>query len=339
MASDEYEIVLRVDGGPQIGYGHLIRTSSLAEELLTQNNTITVATATPKSAESVFPDQVDIIKLPSRDDPKPFVQWLATSSPDAVFIDAYPVDTSYQQAIREHAPLAVLQDDARHAVCADFFTNGNLYATDLDYEFVGDPPKTCFGTEYVLLRRQIRELVANEPPWREQPERAIITMGGSDIGRLTPTVVRAFDGLDLRVDAIVGPGCSDAQEQAVRTAATETDADVRVTRDPDDLVDRMFEADIAVSTASSTTYELLALGTPIVSIPTVDNQESIAAALRQRDAATVLKCSDSEDAFRNAITEYVRDTGLRRRRRQKGRQLADGGGTERVATVITELVK
>ncbi len=332
-------IIVRVDGGPEIGYGHLIRTNALAERLFAQNNTITVATTTPKSTESVFPDQVGIVELPSRGDPRPFIECIETASPDAVFTDAYPVDTAYQQEIRAHAPLAVLQDDARHVVCADLFINGNLYASDLDYEFIGNPPKTCLGTEYVLLRRQIRELAANEPPWREQLERAIITMGGSDIGGLTPTVVRAFDGLDLRVDAIVGPGCSDAQEQAVRTAAADTNADVRVTRDPDDLIDRMFEADIAVSTASSTTYELLALGTPIVSIPVVDNQKPIAAALRQRDAATVLKCGDSEDAFRNAITEYVQDTGLRRRRRQKGRQLVDGGGTERVATAITELVE
>ena len=334
MASDEYEIVLRVDGGPQIGYGHLIRTSSLAEELLTRNNTITVATATPKSAESVFPDSVDIVELPSRDDPEPFVQWLTTASPDAVFTDGYPVDTAYQQEIRTHAPLAVLQDDTRHAVCADLFIDGNLYAPDLDYEFVGGPPKTCLGTEYVLLRRQIRELAANEPPWREQPERSIITMGGSDIGGLTPTVVRAFDGLDLRVDAIVGPGCSDAQEQAVQTASNETDADVRVTRDPDDLVDRMFEADIAVSTASSTTYELLALGTPIVSIPTVDNQEPIASVLRQRDAATVLQRGADEVVFRRAVENYIDNPELRLKHRQGGRKLVDGKGCERIAAEL-----
>ncbi len=327
-------LAIRVDGGPEIGYGHLIRTSALTEELLDQNNTIAVATTTPKSAESVFPESVDIVDLPSRDNPEPFVEWLNTTSPDGVFTDAYPVDTSYQQEVRAHAPLAVLQDDARHAVCAEVFINGNLYAPDLNYEFVGDSPKTYLGTEYVLLRRQIRELAANEPPWREQPERAIITMGGSDIGGLTPTVVRAFDGLDLRVDAIVGPGCSDAQEQTVRTAATETDADVRVMRDPDDLVDRMFEADIAVSTASSTTYELLALGTPIVSIPTVDNQEPIASALRQRDAATVLQRGADEVAFRRAVKNYIDNSELRLKHRQRGRKLVDGKGCERVAAEL-----
>ncbi len=327
-------LVLRVDGGSDIGYGHLIRSSALVSELLTHGSRITVATTTPRPAKDIFPDEVNILVLPARDDPRPFVEWLETATADSVFTDAYPVDTSYQQEIRTHAPLAVLQDDARHVICADFFINGNLYAPDLDYEFIGDPPKTCLGTEYVLLRQQIRELAANEPPWREQPERAIITMGGSDIGGLTPTVVRVFDGLDFRVDAIVGPGCSDAQEQAVRTAATETAADVRVTRDPGDLVDRMFEADIAVSTASSTTYELLALGTPIVSIPTVDNQEPIASALRQRDAATVLQRGADEVAFRRAVENYIDNPELRLKHRQQGRKLVDGKGCERIAAEL-----
>lgn len=334
----EYRIGFRVDGGPEIGYGHLVRSGALAEELLTAGHTVTVVTTTPETARTVFPDSVGVVELSTRDDPDLFVEWLNTATPDGVFTDAYPVDTSYQQAIRQRVPLAVLQDDARHAVCADLFTNGNLYAFDLDYEFVGDPPETCLGTDYVLLRREIRELAATDPPWREQPDRAIVTMGGSDIGGLTPTVVRAFDGLNLQVDAVVGPGCSDTQEQAVRTAATETDADVRVRRDPDDLVKHMLAADIAVSTASSTTYELLALGTPLVSIPVANNQEPIAAALRGRDAATVLQRGDGEASFRDAITEYLHNTELRRRRRQDGRELVDGGGTDRVATAITELI-
>lgn len=330
-------VALRVDGGPELGYGHLIRTGALAAELLERGNTLTVATTTPAPATDVFPTAVDIIELPSRADPDPFVEWLDTAAPDVVFTDAYPVDTAYQQAIRERVPLAVLQDDARHAVCADVFTNGNLYAPELDYEFVGEPPKRCLGAEYALLRREIQERTTGETAWRESPERAIIMMGGSDIAQLTPTVVGAFDGFDLTVDAIVGPGCSRTHEQAVRSAASKSGTDVRASRNPDDLVDRMVAADFAVSTASSTTYELLALGTPIVSIPIVDNQEPIAAALRRRDVATVLERGDGRNAFRTAIQEYLHDAELRRRRQLDGRKLVDGAGTERIAASISEL--
>lgn len=330
-------VALRVDGGPEIGYGHLIRTGALAAELLERGNTLTVATTTPAPATDVFPTTVEVIELPSRADPDPFVEWLDTAAPDLVFTDAYPVDTAYQQAVRQHVPLAVLQDDARHAVCANLFTNGNLYAPELDYEFVGQPPATRLGADYVLLRPEIQERATAEPPWRESPERAIIMMGGSDLAELTPTVVRAFDGVDLTVDAIVGPGCSRTQEQAVRSAASESSATVQVSCDPDDLADRMLAADFAVSTASSTTYELLALGTPIVSIPIVDNQEPIAAALRRRDAAAVLHRGDGMEAFRSAIQEYMREPELRRRRRRDGRTLVDGGGAERIAATISEM--
>jgi spore coat polysaccharide biosynthesis predicted glycosyltransferase SpsG len=162
-------------------------------------------------------------------------------------------------------------------------------------------------------------------------------MGGSDTAMLTPRVVRAFDGLDLHVDAIVGPGCSAEQEQVVRRAATQNTADVRVFRDPDDLVDRMTDADLAVSTASSTTYEFLALGTPLVSIPVVDNQQLIAASLRSQDAATVLRRDTGEQTIHSSITELVDSTELRRMRRKKGQILVDGLGTKRVTEAISTI--
>jgi spore coat polysaccharide biosynthesis predicted glycosyltransferase SpsG len=100
----------------------------------------------------------------------------------------------------------------------------------------------------------------------------------------------------------------------------------------------MFEADFAVSTSSSTTYELLALGTPTVSIPVADNQESIASALREHDAATVLKRGAGKDAFRGAIEEYVTNPTLRRKHRERGCNLVDGRGTERVAKKLLNFV-
>jgi spore coat polysaccharide biosynthesis predicted glycosyltransferase SpsG len=164
-------------------------------------------------------------------------------------------------------------------------------------------------------------------------------MGGSDTARLTPRVLQAFNGFDLRVDAIVGPGCTTEQEQKVRRVAKKCSADIHVARDPDDLVERMFQADFGVSTASSATYEHLALGTPIVSIPVVDNQEPIAAALRNRDAATVLRRDDDQHAFGTAIETYLTDADLRLWRRQLGQELVDDCGAERLFGEIISITE
>jgi spore coat polysaccharide biosynthesis predicted glycosyltransferase SpsG len=160
-------------------------------------------------------------------------------------------------------------------------------------------------------------------------------MGGSDIENRTPTVIRSFDGFDLHVDAIVGPGFSEQQEHEVHIAAESTAVSASVTRNPDDLAERMFQADIAVSTASSTTYELLALGTPIVCQPVAENQELIAETLRECDVATVVNEGEERSGFRRAIKQYIADTTLRRSRREYGRGLVDARGTERIYDEIT----
>lgn len=330
-------LTVRADGGSEIGFGHLVRTSAIANEILARNNQVTYATTTPEAVRQVAPDEVEIVTLRSRENPDPFINWLQKAQPDIVFTDAYPVDTAYQQAVRRQTPLAVLADDTRYKICADLLINGNLYANDLEYEFTEPLPDRLLGPEYVPLRDQVCEFVKCTPPWREYPKRALVTMGGSDMAGLTPTVLRAFDGYDLTVDAIVGPGFSETLEHEIRATADEVSTEVHVTRDPDNLPKRMFEADFAVSTASTTTYELLALGTPIISRPVVDNQDPIATALEVQDAAIVLDRDDEEPAFRRAIETYADDATLRRNRRERGRELVDGKGTDRIVTELLTL--
>ena len=323
-------LTIRADGGSQIGYGHLVRTAAIAREFLDEDHKVTYATTTPETAKEVCPEEIEVTTLRSRSDPHPFLEWIRDNHPDAALIDAYPADTEYQQRINERVPLAVYTDDARHTICADVLINGNLYAPNLAYDFVGDAPKQLLGPDFVPLRNEIQLFADQDPPWRDPPRRALITMGGSDIENRTPTVISSFDGFDLHVDAIVGPGFSEQQEHAVRVAAENATPHVSVTRDPDDLVKRMRQSDIAVSTASSTTYELLALGTPIVCQSVAENQELIAEALRERDVASVVNESAGTSGFRRAIEQYIVDTTLRTTRSESGRELVDARGTERI---------
>lgn len=332
-------LVVRVDGGLHIGYGHLVRSGAIAQEILAQGGRVTVATTTPDPAHAMFPDSVDVFELVGRGDPSTIVDWLAEEPVDAVYTDAYPVDTEYQRAIRREAPLLVWQDDARHTICAEAFTNGNLYATELEYEYVGSQPDTYLGPKYILLRERIRELAALDPPWRDSPARALVTMGGSDTTDHTPTAVRAFDGLDIRLDVIIGPGFSESQEAAAAEAAEQISAESRLARNPKNLPERMHQADFAVCTSSTTTYELLALGTPVISVPVIDNQVPVARALQERDGAIVLDSGADRSAFAMAVRAYYETPDLRRRRRDWGKRCVDARGTERLVKVLERLVQ
>lgn len=330
-------LVVRADGGPEIGYGHLVRTGALASELLDRDHNVTYATTTPKHVRAVCPDGVDTALLQTRDDPEPLCK-IVRGEADLVVVDSYLADGEYQEQLRDISPLIVITDDTRHKIAADVLVNGNLYAPELEYDVTGAEPEWCLGPEFLLLRSAITEYTVMEPPWRETPTRAIVTMGGSDIVELTPTVIRAFCSFDLQVDAVVGPGFSIEQEKAINRVSDEMSGDVRVARDPDDLPERMFRADFAVTTASTTTYELLALGTPIVSIPVIKNQELLAKYLRDQDIATVLDRNAGKEAFRRAIHRYMMDEILRKKRRDLGRDLVDGQGVTRVTNMILSIV-
>jgi UDP-2,4-diacetamido-2,4,6-trideoxy-beta-L-altropyranose hydrolase len=327
-------IVIRSDGGPEIGYGHLVRTSALAELALERGHRVTCATVTPDAAQSVYPDEVRIHPLSSDNERQSFRGWVKNEQPDAVLADSYDFDIRDQRALDEITScLAVVLDDTHHTICADILINGNAYAPTLEYDYHGDEPRWCLGLDYLLLREDIRTLAQQSPPQRDPPERALVTMGGSDIRGTTPEVLPAFEGTNLIVDIVVGPGFDDENKHEIERVTRETDADIRLLHDPSDLAERMFQADIAVSATGTTSYELLALGTPTIGIPQADNQIPIAEALSDRGAMIQSKPTQLNELSPD-IKCLIENKQMRRSLRDKGRELIDGNGTERVYDIL-----
>lgn len=328
--------VIRVDGGPNIGYGHLVRSGAVIGELIAHGHTVTVATATVQSVYEILPDTIETVELPVRGDPDPFVRWLETATPDLVFTDAYPVDTEYQRAVRACVPLVVCQDDTRHTVAADILVNGNVYAPSLDYEYEGSEPEWCLGPEYLLLREEIRTQASQSSPWRDSPERALVTMGGSDIQYTTPELIPAFAGTNIVVDVIIGPGFDDENVDEIERVAANTDANIQLLHNPPDLAERMLQADIAVSATGSTSYELLALATPTIGIPQADNQIPIAEVLDERGAMVHLPGAEI-GRLGETVETLVAAPERRWSLRETGRTLIGCQGPKHIYNALTRL--
>lgn len=328
-------VTIRADGGAEIGYGHLFRTNAVTEELLDRGHQVSYITSTPDAVESICHESVGIFETEFDFETERLSHQIPVDV-DVVLIDWYHANEHYQRSLRKQFPVAVISDDTRHTICSDLLINGNLYAPKLEYKTSGDDPIMCLGPKYLSFRQSIRSQAIYEPPWRERPKRALVTLGGSDPTNQTPDVVKAFDGTDLHVDIIIGPGFSEEQESEVRRIATKISAETFPLRDPDNLAQLMLEADFAVSTASTTTYELLLLGTPIISFPVVDNQTLIAEELSNRNAATVLPFNPTETQIRTAIDQYMDSPTLRRNRKQTGRFIVDRKGTQRITEQLLE---
>jgi len=352
-------IGIRADGSSEIGYGHLVRTGALAEKFLQHSHEVTYLTRTPSTVSDICPGAVSIHQL-GDDEVDDTVDWLERKKPDALLTDSYNVDTEYQRQLSESvSPLVTITDDSRFTLCCDVNLNGNVHAPELNYEWDGGKPEMLLGPDYLLVREQFRQLAKKTPPWRDSPQRALVTFGGSDVNNVTPSAMRALDGFDGEVNVIIGPGFTNEDE--ILEAVDSTDAQFDLLRDPDNLPELMFDSDFAVSAGGSTVYELLSTGTPTIGIPQSDNQVPIIQSLAEKDAILAIEAHGEVSAattdsslnpkllnldmeelsvkLRKCVERMVTDSSYRRALRDRGTSMIDGNGVDRIYERITRLIE
>ena len=187
-------VVVRADGGPEIGYGHLVRTGALASELLDRNHDVTYATTTPEHVREVCPMEAEIVMLPSRDNPIPAKEFVRDHA-DVTVVDSYLADGEYQQELRTVTPLVIIADDTRHRMATDVLVNENIYVLGLTYETICEEPARCIGQDSPHSS-QIRCIRFERLSLYESPIYIIMT-GNSDVTKLSPAIVDSSGSIDL----------------------------------------------------------------------------------------------------------------------------------------------
>ncbi|WP_254761515.1 UDP-2,4-diacetamido-2,4,6-trideoxy-beta-L-altropyranose hydrolase [Natrinema marinum] len=317
---------IRADGGPSIGFGHLVRTGAIAAECLRRGDTVVYFTTTPDSVSTTLPDPITMETLDTADDPTEVVQALNECTIDTLFVDLFEADTKYQRTLSQSdSRIVVRHNYMNHTVCCDALVYGDLHAPALDYEWIGTKPEFLLGPDYVLLREQFREATQKDTNWKQEPTRALITMGGSDVSNATPDIMKAFQNFSGTVDVVIGPGFSNTEE--IERATESLSTQFNLLRSPDNMAGLMRRADLAVSAVGGTVFELLAVQTPFVGIPQVDNQMQRAEVLRRNGLASIVT---TDDEVLSEVESLVKDDGKRRTLFERMAGVVDGDGAKRV---------
>jgi UDP-2,4-diacetamido-2,4,6-trideoxy-beta-L-altropyranose hydrolase len=107
-------------------------------------------------------------------------------------------------------------------------------------------------------------------------------------------------------------------------------------RSPVNMAPLMRWADIAISGAGSTCWELAYLGLPAIIIALSRDQQGIARGLAGNEVAVSLgwHANLSEERISEALNSLLSDQGRRRAVSERGRKLVDGRGAERVVAFL-----
>ena len=297
--------------------------------------------AVSRETAAPFADSDAIIVPPGVDGARAVAEAGRANKVDCLVVDHYGLDATFETAARGKAATVLVIDDlADRPHDCDLLVDANPERVAADYAGLTDrTTRFLLGPRYALLRAEFagRRPAQVRPP-RRQAERLLITLGGADPDNVSQRVLEALRHLasaPRKTVLVVGP----ANLHGETLAALAPSLGVEIAVDPPDLAGLMLDADLAISTGSTSFLELACLGVPALIVVIAGNQRAIARAAENAGAALVLGESDHLEP-RNlaaAIAALAADPGRRQRMSEAGRNLVDGRGAARVADAVAKI--
>ena len=345
----EKTLLIRADASVVMGTGHVMRMVALAQawrqsggevvflcsdippplvqRIREEDFPIERITAAPGS----FDDLEDTTAAVSRN--------AACGRPISVALDGYQFGADFQLGLKETGCRLLVVDDCGHAGAyhADIVLNQNISAREELYARRDEGTELVLGPRFALLRREFvdhRGWVRTIP---NQAKKLLVTLGGTDADNVTKRVIDALAGSDLEVKVAVGgnnPHLPSLRQAAKAAIGGKTRVELVVNES--DMPSLMQWADMAVAAGGSTCWELAFTGLPPLFIILAENQEENAHELeRQGFGLCIGRHWDFDaDAFRLAINRLAADSTLRAGFAARGRDMVDGLGARRVASLL-----
>lgn len=342
------KLVIRADASTQIGTGHVMRCLALAQAWYDRGGQaiFIMATEAPALAARLKSEGIEVLHLAvqqgSVDDAVQTSKIAQQMNTSWVIVDGYHFGSDYQRIIKDSGKRLLFIDDNRHAdhYYADIVLNQNLHADENLYVNREPYTKLLLGTRYVLLRREFLKKQGWKRKIGEVARKILATLGGGDSDNVTLKVIHALQ--QVRVDSlevVVVIGGSNPHLEELQSSIHNSPLTIRLEHNVTSMSELMAWADVAISSASTTAWELAFMGLPILALVLADNQRPIAELLSIRKVAVNLGWHKniSVSKITQALTELLLMVEKRSEMSSRGQRLVDGHGVSRVAEQIIKM--
>ncbi len=328
--------LFRVDAGPDIGSGHMMRCLALAEAWRARGGSVSVLTSDQSPLHlgwAALDAEIYPSLLGGLGDANDLIQTrelAAELRSDWVVVDGYHFADSWLEALGKSTRLLYLDDLGERDAAADLVLNQNAGAEIHYVDAYARCKRSLLGLDWFLLGSSWRET-----HYSPEPGRLLLTLGGSSCVELTLALMRNLVSMG---------GCFFA-DVVVTSLLTETDAIMRfakcnaerfkVHQGPLHLPSLMARAAVVVCGGGVTSVEALSLGTVPVIITLAENQIPGSRRLAALDIARVFGANhDGITAATQMVHFLLFNEGVRRRMAENARKIVDGQGAQRAAQVM-----
>ncbi|MFF0315752.1 PseG/SpsG family protein [Micromonospora sp. NPDC005252] len=277
---------LRCDAGPRRGVGHLVRCLALAEEFLARGAHVAVFGTVERLGWATAELAARGIGLhPGPESPAELVEAARRHDLDVMVVDSYELDPAGAGALRAAGvfTLAVIDGDSR-GQDADLYLDQNFGA-----QLPALPGRLLAGSGYALLRDSVvtARPATPRPATAVSRPRVLAFFGGTDAVGAAPVLTRVLlaTGHPMDLTVVVGRPEIEAELETITPGRGQI---VRPVPPTGSLPALITGADLVVSAAGTSTWELCCLGAPAALVCVVDNQRESYARVVQHGLAAGL---------------------------------------------------
>lgn len=283
----EKSFIIRADGNPAIGSGHVMRCLSIADGLKKTGVRVIFVTADTYFRDVIISRGHENITLETSYDEmekeeERFFSALKNEDPKAVLVDSYYVTEKYLKDLRlmcedRGTKLFYMDDILSFPYPCHTLINYNVYASkdayERLYEGADEKPDFILGPAYVPLRAEFHDLPKRTA--RSEIKDILVSTGGADAEHFALSLIRQIKKHPEKTEGKVFHfiiGAVNADRDAIIEEAKEAADTIVLHEKVTKMAELMMSCDAAISAAGSTLYELCATETPTVTYILADNQ-------------------------------------------------------------------
>lgn len=340
VITSQPHLIFRCDSSPEMGTGHVMRCLTMANVWRHDFGGTAIFCCAQLSGsleERIQNGGHSIVWLGENHDfansGDALLKLCMLEDASAIMIDGYHFDRSYRAPLKS-APIkvATMRDACSETYGADMVIDSSPIATPPTNT---DRHETIYalGPEYALVAPSI--LTAKELP--VEPQGILISFGGSDPHGFSMPVAKAIRSHLPSVPIHVVLGGSVADSDAIALALAKIPY-ITVSQDLPSLGPAIVGAQMVVTAAGSSLYEIAALARPMVLFITEDNQTALGA-LNWAKVIDVRSTPHAVKIMTEAALELFRDEAEMARMSERAAQIIDGKGAHRVLSLLKALVE
>ena len=334
-------VYFRVDMNKEIATGHMMRCLSIAEALKDNGDEAIFILADRNACGLLKEKGFDYRILHSRWDDletelPAMTKLIKECNVESLVIDSYYATHEYLKKLTHLTETTYIDDLKRNDLCVNTVLAYSICAKREDYEKAGNanemPSKLLIGPSYAPLRKAFCDIP--DKTIRLEIQNILILSGGADpYGTVEKCIDTLVDLGQWEINAICGRYSELAGNLREKYLNTER---IHIHGHVDGIEVLMQEADLCISAAGSTLYELCACGTPALSYTLADNQLDNAGSFSEKGIIPYLgdvRVDGIEDWLTTNIKVFY-EYESRKMYSGKMRNVVDGMGCSRIIKEI-----